>query len=170
MECMPNPFAFRLPAAAALLAVLAACSNHSAQPALSDDLKQDLATVGGSDVQLAGATSPRLDVVSAAERPMSNVPTPKAHSVTRVASTHSGHTAVVRSVKHESPVMAQSPAPAEAAPVPVAEPEVAPPAPEPTRAPMGRPEEPRPSRQHEPRGGWSTPGQVIRNAPFPINP
>jgi len=167
---MPNSFALRLPAAAALLAVLAACSNHSAQPALSDDLKQDLATVGGSDVQLAGAASPRLEVVSAAERPMGNVPTPKAHTVARVASTHSGHTAVVKSARHVTPVMAQSPAPTEEAPVPAAAPEVAPPAPEPTPAAMGRPDEPRPSRQREPRGGWSTPGQVIRNAPFPINP
>ena len=167
---MPNTSALRLPAAAALLAVLAACSNHSAQPALSDDLKQDLAKVGGSDVQLAGAASPRLDVISATERGISNVPTPKAHTVARVASTRRGHAAVVRSARHVSPVMAASPAAAEPAPVPAAAPEVAPPAPEPTPEPMGRPEQPRPSRQHEPRGGWSTPGQVIRNAPFPSNP
>jgi len=34
--------------------VSAACSRSSEQPALSDDLKQDLARASGGDVQLAG--------------------------------------------------------------------------------------------------------------------
>src|SRR6202023_557940 len=58
----------RLPLAAAGFAALAACSRSSEQTAISDDLKQDLAKAGGSDMLLAGAPAGRLDVVSAAER------------------------------------------------------------------------------------------------------
>ena len=71
----------RLTIASVALLASAACSRSSEQPALSDDLKQDLARAGAADVQLAGSTT-----------------------------------------------------------------------------------------QREPPGGWKTPGEVIRNAPFPINP
>ena len=167
MECMPNSSAFRLPAAAALLAVLAACSSPSAKPALSDDLKQDLAKVGGSDVQLAGTSGRGLDVVSATERSNGNVPAPKAPSVTRIASTRRGTRAVVHSARHVTPAPA-TPAP-RAEEVAPAEAPRAEPAPEPVPS-AGRPQPAPYPTQREPRGGWSTPGQVIRNAPFPINP
>jgi len=49
-------------------------------------------------------------------------------------------------------------------------PAMAEPQPEPEPVPQNRPQAPVPSRQPEPRGGWKTPGEVIRNAPFPINP
>ncbi|MDB4880566.1 MAG: hypothetical protein JWL60_2012, partial [Gemmatimonadetes bacterium] len=44
------------------------------------------------------------------------------------------------------------------------------PAPEPVRSQARPGRAPMPSTQREPAGGWRTPGEVIRNAPFPINP
>lgn len=158
----------RLSIGAAALAALAACSSQGSQPALSDDLQQDLAKVGAGDVQLAGASGPRLDVVSAAERNERNVPTPKAPSVTRVASANRGTRAVVRSVHHNTPAPAATTAQSEEvapAEVPRAEP-----APEPVQSQRRPQQAPTPSTQREPRGGWKTEGEVFRNAPFPINP
>ena len=150
------------------MAALAACSHSSEQPALSDDLKQDLAKAGGSDVQLAGAGMPRLDVVSASERTKSPAPAPKAPTVSKAPSTSHGTKAVVKSVRHDTPAAAQPTTRAEeVAPAEVMQ---APPVPEPVLAPQSRPQAPLPSTQREPRGGWRTPGQIIRNAPFPINP
>lgn len=146
----------------------AACSGASDQPALPDDLKQDLAKVGGSDVQLAGSSSPRLDVVSSSERTERPTPAPKASAISRAPSAFRGTRAPVRSVKHDTPVAARPSVQAEdVAPAEVPRVERAP---EPVPAAAGRPEAPRPSTQREPRGGWQTPGQIIRNAPFPINP
>ena len=150
------------------LVSLAACSRSSEQPALPDDLKQDLAKVGGGDVQLAGMASPRLDVVSAGERTLSPAPAPKAPTIARAPSAFKGTRAPVKSVKHETPAPAQPAVRAEeVAPAEVPRVERVP---EPVPAAAGRPEAPRPSTQREPRGGWKTPGQIIRNAPFPINP
>jgi hypothetical protein len=157
----------RLSIGAAALAVLAACSSKPAQPALSDDLKQDLAKVGSSDVQLAGTSNGRIDVVSAAERTNGAVAAPKAPSVSRAPSTARGTRAPVRSVRHETPAAAE-PTPRAEQPAPVELPRN-----DPRNEPVpaaGRPSAPRPSTQREPPGGWRTPGQVIRNAPFPINP
>jgi len=151
------------------LAALAACSHSAEQPALSDDLKQDLAKAGGGDVQLAGtAMTPKLEVVSATERGKSATPAPKAPTISRAPSVSRGTKAVVKSVKHDVPAPAEPTIRAEEpAPVEVKE---APPVPEPIPARAGRPQAPRPSTQREPPGGWRTPGQIIRNAPFPINP
>jgi hypothetical protein len=152
---------------AAALAALAACSHSSNQPALSDDLKQDLARAGASDVQLAGAPAGRVDVVSAVERADGAVAAPKSPAVSRTASIARGHRSPVRSPRQETPVAAQpAPVAVETAP---AEVRTEQPAMEPVPA-AGRPQAPRPSTQREPPGGWRTPGQVIRNAPFPINP
>ena len=153
---------FRVVASAVFLAAAAACSRSSEQPALSDDLKQDLAKVGGTDVQLAGASAPRVDVVSATERNDAYVP-----AVIRIASAKRGTRAVVHSARHVTPAPAQAAAVEEVAP---AEAPVAEPAPEPTPRAAGRPSAPRPSTQQEPRGGWKSEGEVFRNAPFPINP
>ena len=135
---------------------------------MSDGLKADLATVGGADVQLAGATQPKVEFVSARERGESMVPAPKATAVSRAPAATHGSRAPVKSVHHETPaasaasVQSQEVVPAE---MPKAEP-----APEPIQS-QGRPGAPMPSStQREPRGGWKTPGQIIRNAPFPINP
>ena len=151
-----------------VLAMAAAACSRSSEPKLSDDLKQDLAKVGGGDVQLAGASSPKLDVVSASERTMSPAPAPKAPQVSRTASTHRGSAAPVRSPKAEQPVAVESRSEAaDAAPVQAPSPDVVP---QPSLPAAGRPQAPLPSTQREPRGGWRTPGEIIRNAPFPINP
>ena len=148
------------------LVTLAACSRSAEQPALSDDLKQDLANVGGGDVQLAGLSSPRLDIVSAGERSHSATPAPKARAVSRAPRAFRGTRAPVASVKRETPAAAEPSVRIEdVAPAEVPRVERAPDA-----AAAGRPGAPRPSTQREPPGGWSTPGRIIRNAPFPINP
>ena len=68
----------RLTFAAMAFAALAGCSRTSESPTLSDDLKQDLAHAGAADVQLAGSTGQRLEVVSAAERTDGAVAAPRA--------------------------------------------------------------------------------------------
>jgi hypothetical protein len=150
------------------LVALAACSHSTDAPALSDDLKQDLAKAGGGDVELAGTTTPKLEVVSASERTKSPTPAPKAPTVSRAPSATRGSSAVVKNTHQEAPAAAQTATrPDVSAPVEVLK---TPPIPEPFPDRAGRPEAPRPSTQREPKGGWRTPGQVIRNAPFPINP
>jgi hypothetical protein len=149
------------------LVALAACSRSADQPVLSDDLKQDLAKVGGGDVQLTGVSTPKLDIVSASERTKSPTPAPKSPTVSRAPSASRGRTAVIQSTHQEAPAAAPALARADVTtPVEVLK---TPPIPEPIQG-AGRPEAPRPSTQREPKGGWRTPGQVIRNAPFPINP
>jgi len=162
---MPN--SLRLSFGALLLAAAAACSRSSEQPAVSSDLEQDLAKAGGANVQLAGNNANRVEVVSASERVESPVPTPKAKTVSRAPNANRGMRAPVKSATKATPVAA-APAPRAPEPAPSEEPRVER-APEPTPA-QSRPQAPVPSRQPEPRGGWKTPGEVIRNAPFPINP
>jgi hypothetical protein len=162
---MTNPL--RLTLAAMAFAAVAGCSRSAEPPALSDDLKQDLARAGAADVQLAGSAGPRVDVVSATERFDGAVAAPKAPSKARTASASRGTSAPTRSPRPEAPAAAQ-PAPQVPQTVAAEPPVVAPaPAPSPTQS---RPQAPQPSTQREPPGGWKTPGQVIRNAPFPINP
>jgi hypothetical protein len=134
---------------------------------MSDALKQDLAKAGGSDVMLAGSSTSRLDVVSAAERTNGATAAPKSPTVSKAPSAIRGRTAAVRSPRRVTPVAAH-PSPRAAQPAP-AEVRTEAPAPEPVPS-QGRPQAPMPSTQREPRGGWSSPGAVIRNAPFPINP
>lgn len=156
----------RLSLGALLLAAAAACAPSSDRPTVSSDLEQDLAKAGGTDVQLAGSPAGRVDVVSAAERVESPTPAPKAHTVSRAPNVNRG-TRAAPSPRRQTPVAAQPAPRAEQAPAeqPRVDRE-----PEPEPAPQSRPQAPVPSRQPEPRGGWRTPGEVIRNAPFPINP
>jgi hypothetical protein len=162
---MTNPL--RLTIASVAILALAACSRSSEQPSLSDDLKQDLARAGGSEIQLAGTANGRVDVVSAAERTNGAVAVPKAPTVSRAPSAVRGRTAVVKSTRRTAPAAAQpTPRAVEIAP---AEVNTEAPAPEPVPA-QARPRAPQPSTQREPPGGWRSPGEVIRNAPFPINP
>ena len=151
---------------AVLVATVAACSGSPDQPAVSSDLEQDLARAGGAGVELAGSSANRIDVVSAAERIESPAPAPKARTVARAPSANRGSRAPAPSPRRESPVAAQ-PAPKAEEPAPAEQPRVEP---ELERVPQSRPKAPVPSRQPEPPGGWRTPGEVIRNAPFPINP
>ena len=158
----------RLSLGAILLAAGAACSDSPDQSPVSSDLEQDLARAGGADVQLAGSAGNRIDVVSASERIESPAPAPKAKTVTRAPSVNRGTRAVAPSPRRESPAAAQ-PAPRAEAQAPAEQPREEP-QPELERVPQSRPRAPVPSRQPEPPGGWRTPGEVIRNAPFPINP
>src|SRR3982074_3623539 len=93
----------RLTIAAASLAALAACSLTAEQPALSDDLKQDLAKAGGSDVTLAGSTTSRLEVVSAAERTNGATAAPKSPTVAKAPSALRGRTAGGRIPRRRGP-------------------------------------------------------------------
>ncbi|MES2178087.1 MAG: hypothetical protein V4550_09500 [Gemmatimonadota bacterium] len=151
------------------LVTIAACSNSTDKPVLADDLKQDLAKIGAGDVQLASISSPRVDIVSASERLKSPTPSPKAPAKSRAPSAVHGRAAAVASVKHETPAPAPTVTRVEEEVAPVEAPRMDP-VPEPAPAAAGRPSAPRPSTQREPAGGWKTPSQVIRNAPFPINP
>jgi len=162
---MRNPL--RLSIGAVLVVAAAACSGSPDHPPVSSDLEQDLAKAGGTNVQLAGNPGNRLEVVSASERVESPTPAPKAKTVSRAPSVNRGTRAVAPSPRRETPAAAQPAPKAEEAPAeqPRVERE-----PEPEPLPQSRPQAPVPSRQPEPRGGWRTPGEVIRNAPFPINP
>jgi hypothetical protein len=162
---MPN--SLRLSLGALFIAAAAACSDSSEAAAVSADLEQDLAKAGGTNVELAGNSGNRIEVVSASERVESPTPTPKGTLITRAASKERGKRAVAPTKRGTTPVAAPSTRSAETAPVEQTETEVTRTT---TPAPQGRPEAPMPSRQPEPRGGWKTPGEVIRNAPFPINP
>jgi hypothetical protein len=151
----------RLPLGALLLAAGAACSSAPDKPALTADLEQDLARAGGAKVELAGSPANRVDVVSAAERIESATPGP-AKTVSPAPSAKSGKRVVTPSPRRSQPA---APAPRAPEPAPVERPRVETPA----SAPQSRPQAPMP-RQQEPPGGWRTPSEVIRNAPFPINP
>lgn len=158
---------FRITLAAVALAAVAGCSRPAEPPGLSDDLKQDLARAGAADVQLAGSASPRVEVVSAAERMDGAVAAPKAPTRARATTPTRGTSATTRSPRQDVPAAAE-PAPETKQVAPAELPQAAPePEPVPTQR---RPQAPQPSTQKEPPGGWKTPGQVIRNAPFPINP
>ncbi len=149
----------RLSVGALLLATAAACSRSADRPAMSDDLREDLAKIG--------TAQPKVEFVSAIERGESAVPAPRAKAIAKAPSANRGARAAVKSVHQDTPAPAQTSVQAdEVAPaaVPKAEP-----APEPVQS-QARPRAPMPSTQQEPRGGWKTPAQIIRNAPFPINP
>ena len=144
--------------------VLGACSRSTPEQPLADDLQRDLAMTAGTAVELAPKSGGQ-QVVSAIESAPA-VPQPRPVS--------------------KAPRRSPTPAP-QAAPAPVLadatpEPEVEAPAPAPTPTPeptevkvpqpvvgAGRPAA-APSPRRAPAGGWKTPGEVIRNAPFPINP
>ena len=154
----------RLTAVLVSALALGACSSSSPDQPLADDLQRDLAMTAGTAVELA----------------------PKAGGQQVVSDIESAPAAPQPRTSQKAPQHSPTPAP-QAAPVPVLadvtpEPEVEAPAPEPTPTPApeaekapvpvigaGRPA-PVPTQHKAPRGGWKTPGEIIRNAPFPINP
>jgi hypothetical protein len=154
----------RLSLAALLLAAAAACSGAPDKPALSADLEQDLARAGGAKVELAGSPANRVEVVSATERIESAAPAP-AKTAAPAPKATPGKRAATPTPRRSQPA-ASAPAPRSPEPAPVERPRVEP-ASDPV--PQSRPQAPTP-RQQEPPGGWRTPSEVIRNAPFPINP
>jgi len=75
---------------------------------VSGDLEQDLAKAGGANVQLAGSSTNRVDVVSASERVQSPVPTPKGEAFSPVPTKKRGTRAAVKSRNKETPVMVEA--------------------------------------------------------------
>ena len=145
---------------------LGACSRSTPEQALADDLQRDLAMTAGTAVELAPKAGGQ-QVVSAIES-APNAPQPR--------------------TSQKAPRRTPTPAPPQAAPAPVTaaaepEPQVEAPTPEvvaPTPSPAntgdvapavgaGRPS-PVPAQRKAPPGGWKSPSEIIRNAPFPINP
>jgi hypothetical protein len=157
---MPSPF--RVPAAVALLALVTACGTSDR--GLSDDLQRDLGEVRASSVELAPRASDVRQVVSAEEQlPAGRVArataSPAARSGTaskpraRATPVVAAAEPAVAPVPRETSVdVAQSPRTLDTAPV--------------ASAPRPRPVEPASGR----RGGYKTVGEIIRDAPFPINP
>lgn len=156
-------------AAFVAFAGLAACGRPSP---MSDDLKQDLEQASAAGVQFAPRSN-RSAVVSAIELGESakSSDLPKTSPVPRApvrakapARTHRrptvAHVAVAPARRQPTPV-AQAPAPEPVIEAPAPAPM---PIPAPSRVPSGR------SSRGGRGGGWSTVGDVIRNAPFPINP
>ena len=158
----------RLSIGAAALMAVGACSRGSDKPTVSEDLRRDLARVGAGDVELAGGSNGRIDVVSAAERVNGAVPAARGVAVARAPSANRGTRAAVPSARRATPAAA-APRPREEVTAPVEAPR-AEPAPEPVPATQGRPRAPQPSTQREPAGGWKTMEQIRRTLPFPITP
>lgn len=145
-------------AALAAVVLLGACANgDAAEQPLADDLQRDLDMARGTAVELAPQGGGQQVVSDIEVAPPAPRPRPIAKAPRKPPTP-------------PKPQPAATPVLAEAEP----EPEVSAPAPEPARtieAPVGagRPT-PIPTRQKAPPGGWKTPSEVIRNAPFPINP
>ena len=142
---------------------LAACSQGDALP-VDDALERDLQVVQGSAVELAPRAGGQ-QVVSAIEsapvnpQPRPSAPAPRRKSPTPQPPAPTPEPVLAAAEPAEATVDAPAPAPVEApAPTRAEVPVVAP-----------RPSAPAPQRK-APKGGWWSTGDVIRNAPFPVNP
>ena len=164
---------YRFATAVLTLAGIAACGQQAQQP--SEDLRRDLDQLGATGIQLA-PNGAGTQVISAIEQSPTGTKTP-AKAQPRAIQTPSAP-------RIKAPA---APAPTAVAEAPQPMPEVKPveravPQPVVAEQPVavetapsapaaGRPAPlPIPSTQRAPRGGWKTTGDVIRNAPFPINP
>jgi hypothetical protein len=152
-----------LTASAALVAALAACGGSA--PEAGSDLERDLAAVRASAVDLAPRGSERALVVS---------PEEQTGAAPRRVSVAPARAAAPRRAAPQRAEARPAPGP-EVAEAPAPEPEAAEPAPVAPRqeepvvtGPLRR--APAPTATPEPPGGWRSTGEVIRNAPFPINP
>ena len=179
----------RLSAALAALSTLATLAACGRQPTtMAADLQRDLDQASTTSVELAPHARSTA-VVSALELGQSAEPkvatpktTPERHAPQRAKAPAVTHRAPTQQVAAANPTpepqpVAQTPAPVEEAPAPAPVEVPAPtpsapqpvlttpiPSPSPSRAPSRMP-----SRGGRGGGWWST-GDVIRNAPFPINP
>lgn len=168
---------------AALLAAGAAAACGRQTP-VSDDLAADLEQATSSSVELA-PRAPKTAVVSAIELGQSAAPKVEAPQTTparraplrakapaRTQRTPVRQVAAVKAPEPEPQPVAEAPAAVAEAPAPVEAPapitvDAPAPAPVPTPYPSRGPS--RGSRGGRGGGWWST-GDVIRNAPFPVNP
>ena len=132
---------FTLPVASVSMLLLAACSRA---PDMDADLKRDLEAASAGSIELAPSGA-GTNVVSAIESKQ-----PVQPQVTPVRQTQSP----ARTPKRETPTIAQTGQPAAAV----------------STEPTAQRPLPASSVQPAPPGGYKTMGQVIRNAPFPINP
>ena len=137
------------PLVAILAAALTVACGGGSDPRLDDSLRRDLEEATGAGIELAPRAG-GLDAISELER--------------SPAGSRSGGGAIAR-----TPGKVSAPAPARRAPATIARA----PAPAPASAPPGevissrpRPIEQAPARQ----GPYTTVGEVIRDAPFPIHP
>ena len=150
------------------LAAVAACSPA---PAAEDaSLQRDLDLAKGASMELAPQAASETQIVSAIERAPEAIVRPttserrplprRAPNAPRQepVPTPSPEADVVAVAEEPSPEVAPTPAPTPSAPAPAAD---VVPTPRPTPPPAATP-----SR----RGGYKSVGEVIRNAPFPINP
>jgi hypothetical protein len=152
---------FRAIAAGLAFLGVGACEQASARPA-TDDLSRDLAVAGANNDLALSPAAGRTDVVSSIERMPTGTPKP---APSRQAPARAPHAPV-------APVPQPAPSPA---PAPVVAPTPAPtPAPAVTPAPQEAPVivTPRPAPRPTPQkpGGYKSVGDIIREAPFPINP
>ena len=148
---------------AVLVAAATACSGKSNDPTMTSDLQGDLDAARSSAVQLAPNGSRVTDVVSAQEM---------------VAVPGAGNTRSIQKVPRltirkakvgNKPTLA--PAPTTQPPTVLAPKANAPIVDADTLAPIDpRPTPSRPSATPNRRGGYKSVGDVIRDAPFPINP
>lgn len=147
------------------------------RPVVDDDLRRDLALASGaSSLQLAPMAGTRTQVVSAIEQVESTpAPAPRARGTASVRRPRPADRDPAPSRESEAlptPNVAQAPDREETPATESMVPEAAEPDPAPTISP------PTPGPDHFPAprgsvgrrgGGWTT-ADVIRNAPFPINP
>ena len=157
----------RLTVTLATALVLGACSRSTPEQPLADDLQRDLAMTAGTAVELAPKSGGQ-QIVSAIER-MDPIPTPARQRVGRAVDGPGPKSPAVKKV--EVGLSEPSPEITAQVPVPVADTVTQTAGDTPTESPVGagRPT-PVPTQRRAPAGGWKTPGEVIRNAPFPINP
>ena len=137
-----------------LMGALAACGRSSTA---NDTLKRDLELAGSTSLELA-PRSAGTQVVSPIEETPGAV---RANSTTKVRS--QSKAAAAPKVTRQAPKVAAAPEPArdEASTAAQAQSPSLPATPAPTPTPV-----PTPQR----RGGYKSVGDIIRNAPFPINP
>lgn len=153
-------------AVVALIGVAACNSASAADKSLSHDLDLAASSTASAPTGLSLAPSAgRIDVVSNVERTPEAAPAPKPSAPQRSVVHHSVHrSALAASAPVSATPVAAAPI---AAPAPAPLPVAVAPAPTPDATPAPRPT---PTRQAEPRGGYRSVSDVIRNAPFPINP
>ena len=135
------------------LALLGAAACGTSSPSVSDDLHRDLELARSQGLELAPRGAGQ-STVSAVELLPRGAKTPTVSAARTPARTHAV------APKPATPAVAEAPH-AEEAPAPVA------PTPDPVRpqAPSAKP-----AMNPAPPGGYKSMGELIRKAPFPINP
>jgi hypothetical protein len=159
---------------ALLVAGTMACSGKwDGPPTLAGDLQGDLDAAAGSSVQLAGEDNSRRTRVVSAEELTGTAPAPRAPQTASRATPRSASSSsrsisapAIRSAGR-TPAPAAAPAAPSVVTLPTPEPMVNPD----TLAPIvPRPTPSQPAGTPSRRGGYKSVSDVIRDAPFPINP